>query len=61
MRGEPLTGGAEKTSEPHKPVHETTTDSCTGNDGNEGETFATFLAGKVTDSVIETHRERGSP
>ena len=36
MRREPLTGNTGEDLEPHKPVHETTTDSCTGNDGNEG-------------------------
>src|SRR6266480_1859556 len=37
----------------HKPVHETTTDSCTGKGGNDGN-LRDFLCRRVTDSVINT-------
>ena len=45
MRREPLTGNTGENFESHKPVHETTTDSCTGKNGTRA-TFETFLTGE---------------
>ena len=47
MWREPLTGNMGENFESHKPVHETTTDSCTGKNGNEGTPSRIFFAGEL--------------
>src|SRR6516162_8553326 len=53
MRREPLTGNTGEDLEPHKPVHETPTVSCTGKTGHEGSPFE-FVADESRMSVIYT-------
>ena len=62
MRREPLTGNTGENFESHKPVHETTTDSCTGKNGNEGDShLRDFLDRRVTDGVIYTTASEALP
>ena len=60
MWREPLTGNMGENSKSHKSVHETTTDSCTGKNGNEG-TPSRFSCWQVTDSVIDTTASEALP
>src|SRR6516225_11103878 len=60
MRREPLTGNTGEDLEPHKPVHETPTVSCTGKTGHEGSPFE-FVADESRMSVIYTTASEALP
>ena len=60
MRREPLTGNTGENFESHKPVHETTTDSCTGKSGTRGH-LRDFLDRRVTDGDSFTTASEALP
>jgi hypothetical protein len=62
MWREPLTGNMGENFESHKPVHETTTGSCTGGNATKWDSHLRgFFAGCVTDSVIDTTASEALP
>src|SRR6516162_8140698 len=62
VRREPLTGNTGEKFESHKPVHETTTGSRTGKNGNEGGRPTSSLSLPASHGWCHLHlRERGSP